>query len=76
MTDINNFLDNCEKGRLKGKYYSEDRMRWPSVYKNQLTALLNKWNNNPWRDRNGKRLLDSLFGDFFPELVNNLFEHF
>ena len=51
-------------------------MRWPSVYKNQLTALLNKWNNNPWRDRNGKRLLDSLFGDFFPELVNNLFEHF
>lgn len=51
-------------------------MRSVPINKFQLKNLLNKWNNNPWRDRYGQRLMDSLFGDFYPELVNNMFEHF
>lgn len=74
--DINNYLDNCEAGRQKGKKYPAYGMRSVPINKFQLKNLLNKWNNNPWRDRYGQRLMDSLFGDFYPELVNNMFEHF
>ena len=74
--DINNHLDNCEAGRLKGKKYPAYGMRSVPINKFQLKNLLNKWNNNPWRYRHNQRLMDSLFGDFYPELVNNMFEHF
>lgn len=49
--DINNHLDNCEAGRLKGKKYPAYGMRSVPINKFQLKNLLNKWNNNPWRDR-------------------------